>query len=99
MVSDNGTGSNGAAIPEGSSSRCVEDHMSQMSQLLTGLSLLVASAVAVFILRPRRGEAVWVARQPLLAPAVSVLIIGGLAIGLIMIAAYFTTIDQVTLRG
>jgi hypothetical protein len=73
--------------------------MSQLSQLLTGLTLLVASAVAVFILRPRRGKAVWVARQPLLAPAVSVLIIGGLAIGLILIAAYFTNIDQMTLRG
>ena len=73
--------------------------MSELSQLFTGLTLLVVSAVAIFILRPRHGKTVWVGRQPLLAPAASVLIIGGLAIGLILIAAYFTTIDQMTLRG
>jgi hypothetical protein len=94
-----GTGSNGAAILKDYSSRCREDHVSQLSQLLTGLILLVASAVAILILLPRHGRTAWVAHQPLLAPAMSVLIIGGLAIGLILIAAYFTTIDNMTLRG
>lgn len=73
--------------------------MSEWEQLVTGIALVLASIGAVYLCRPRNGKAVWFARTPFLAPMVSIVIIGGLAMGLILLAAYFTNIDVATLKG
>jgi hypothetical protein len=73
--------------------------LSDSSELLIGVTLLVVS-IAIFVLcLPRRGKTAWFVRVPFLAPMVAVLLIGGFAVGLIEIAAYYTTIDDLTLSG
>ena len=73
--------------------------MSDLSELLTGITLLIISAAITIACLPRHGKRVWFAKKPFLAPAVSILIICGLTMGLIMLASYFTTIDEATLAG
>lgn len=48
---------------------------------------------------PRNGKTAWFAKVPFLSSGVPLLMIGTFAIGLILIAAYFTTIDDATLSG
>ncbi len=73
--------------------------MSDLSELLIGITALFISFGLVIVCLPRKGKTVWFVRTPFVAPAVSILIISGLALGLILIAAYFTTIDDATLMG
>jgi hypothetical protein len=73
--------------------------LTDLSELLTGITLLLICTVIVIVSLPRHGKTVWFANKPFLAPAVSVLIICGLALGLIMLASYFTAIDEATLAG
>jgi hypothetical protein len=61
--------------------------------------MVFISAAAFIACLPRKGKTLRIVRVPFVAPIVSVLIIGGLALGLIEVAAYFTTIDNMTLSG
>ncbi len=70
-----------------------------MSQLLTGFTLLIVSVGGFYACLPRNGQTVWFARKPFFAPALTILIIGVFALGLIEILAYFTTIDDITMSG
>jgi hypothetical protein len=73
--------------------------MSDSSELLAGIALLIVSAGVFLACLPRHGKTAWVARKPFLAPVLTILIIGGLAMGCIEILSYFTTIDDLTLSG
>jgi cell division protein FtsX len=64
-----------------------------------GIALLVVSVGSVFASIPRHGKTAWFVGKPFLAPFMSILVVAGLTIGLLLIAAYFTTIDDVTLAG
>jgi hypothetical protein len=73
--------------------------MSDTSELLLGITLLVVSIGSFFALLPRNGKTAWIVQRPFLAPALTVLVITGLAIGCIEVIAYFTTVDDITLSG
>lgn len=73
--------------------------MSDTSQLVLGVLLTLAGVGSLIAVLPRKGRTVWFARMPFLASGVPLLMIGTFAIGLILIAAYFTTIDNATLSG
>jgi hypothetical protein len=60
---------------------------------------MVLSIGAFVALLPRKGKTIWIVRKPFLAPTLTVLIIGALAMGLIELTAYFTAVDELTLSG
>jgi hypothetical protein len=73
--------------------------LSETSELLLGITLLVVSIGSFIALLPRNGKTVRVVQRPFIAPVLTVLVITGLAIGCIEIIAYFTTVDDITLSG
>jgi hypothetical protein len=73
--------------------------LSDTSELIIGFTLLILSIGIFVACLPRNGKTVWIVRKPFLAPALTVLIIGGFAMGLIELTAYFTTVDDITLSG
>jgi hypothetical protein len=73
--------------------------LSDFSQLLIGITLALIGIGSVTICVPRRGKMAWFVGKPFLEPGVPILIITTFAIGIILIAAYFTTIDSPTLAG
>jgi hypothetical protein len=73
--------------------------MSNTSQLLVGITSLIVSSGVLVACLPQHGKTAWVVRKPFVAPALAILMICGLAIGLVEIASYFTTIDELTLSG
>lgn len=73
--------------------------MSDLTELLTGSTLILASFAVLIALLPRKGHAVAWVRKPFVGPVMSVLIVSGLAIGVIFVASYFTTIDDIKLLG
>jgi hypothetical protein len=77
----------------------VEAKLSETSELLFGITLLVLSTGIFVACLPRNGKTVWIVRKPFLAPALTVLIIGGFAMGLIELTAYFTAVDDISLSG
>ena len=73
--------------------------MSDLSQLLIGLVLAFIGIGSVAACVPRKGNLAWFVGKPFLEPGVPVAMIATSAIGLILIAAYFTTIDNASLAG
>jgi hypothetical protein len=73
--------------------------LSDLSELLIGATLLVVSIASLLVFVPRKGKKAWFVGVPFLEPGVSILMITAFAIGLILIAAYFTAIDDATLSG
>jgi hypothetical protein len=73
--------------------------LSELSHLLTGITLIAITIGSLFACLPRRGKTAWFVGKPFLAPAVTIAMIATLAIGFLLIAAYFTTIDEATLAG
>jgi len=73
--------------------------MSDWQQLLVGGALVIAGLVVLLVSIPRHGKKAWFVKVPFLEPTMSILIISSFAIGLILIAAYFTTIDDATIGG
>ncbi len=65
-----------------------------MDQLLIGVVLIAASIGLVIWCRPRNGKKAWFIGKPMLAPLVAIVIVTGLALGVFMIAAQFSTIDD-----
>jgi hypothetical protein len=73
--------------------------LSDLSELLLGITLTVFGIGSLIAFLPRQGKTAWFARKPILAPGVPILMITAFAVGLILIAAYFTSIDEATLAG
>ena len=73
--------------------------MSESSQLLIGITLIVIGIGLVIACVPRRGKTVWFVGNPILEPILPILIIGMCAIGVIGIASSFSTIDEATVAG
>ena len=70
-----------------------------MSELFVGIVLLALTAGLAFACYPRHGKVVAFVRKPFVGPLVSVLIVTGLTISFILIAAYFSNFDDMTLAG
>ena len=68
-----------------------------MSELLIGVALVAMGIGSLIACMPRRGKTAWFIGKPLLESGVPIAMIAMFAIGLILVAAYFTTIDDVTL--
>ena len=73
--------------------------MSNATQLFIGLALVIASIGGWFACLPRHGKVLSFVRKPFVGPTLAILIICGLALGIIEIMAYFTTVDDLTLSG
>ena len=73
--------------------------MSDMAELLIGSSLVIAALGLLFVSLPRRGRVAWFVRKPVLSSSVPILIITALAMGFVLLAAYFTAIDDGKLIG
>jgi Zn-dependent protease len=70
-----------------------------MSELIIGIGLLVITALLGVACYPKHGKVVALVRKPLVGPLVSILIVTGLTISVILIAAYFSNFDDLTLAG
>ena len=74
--------------------------MSDLAQLLIGLTLLVLSFGTVIFLRPLHGKSPSAfVKKPLMGPLLASLITTGFGVGILLLASYFTTIDNMKLSG
>lgn len=74
--------------------------MADFAQLLIGLTLLLTSFGAVIVLRPHRGKnPIPLVKMPLAGPLLASLITAGFGVGILLLASYFTTIDNLKLSG
>lgn len=73
--------------------------MSEMSQLLIGIALIFAGVGSLLVCLPRKGKKAWFVGMPFLESGVPILMIAMFSIGLILVVAYFTSIDDATLAG
>ena len=73
--------------------------MSDFAKLLIGLALLLSSVGALMVLRPRGGKTISWTTKPFVGPLLGVLITVAFGVGIILVAAYFTTIDNMKLSG
>ena len=73
--------------------------MSELWQLLIGITLTFIGIGLVIACVPRRGKTVWFVGNLILEPMLPILFISICAIGLIEIAAYFTMIEEATVGG
>jgi len=73
--------------------------MSNFDQLVAAIALLIGSFGSLIVLRPRHGVPFRWVTVPLVGPTVSILIVTGFVVGAVLLAGYFTTIDNVTLTG
>jgi hypothetical protein len=70
-----------------------------MRDLIFGIALMLVSGVLVAACRPRNGQTLSLVKKPLVGPALGILITASFAIGILFIAAYFTTIDEIAISG
>jgi hypothetical protein len=73
--------------------------MSELSQLLMGITLTIIGIGLVIACAPRRGKTAWFVGNLILEPMLPILFITICAMGLIEITAYFTGIDEATVSG
>jgi hypothetical protein len=73
--------------------------LSDFLELLIGIMLLIVSIASLVGCRPRKGKKARFVGLPFLEPGASILMITAFAMGLILIAAYFTAIDDAALSG
>ena len=73
--------------------------MSDSTELLIAITLLIIGLGLLIACHPRRGKTAWFVGKPILESGVSVLLVATVAIGLMMLVAYFTTLDDATLAG
>ena len=64
-----------------------------------GLALTGLSIGALILFYPRKGKTAWFIEVPILNSAIPILMISCFAIGLMLVAFYFSTIDNATLSG
>lgn len=70
-----------------------------MEQLLIGSALMIIGVVSLLVCLPRNGKKAWFVGKPFVESGVPILMIATFAIGVILITAYFTMIDNATLTG
>ncbi len=70
-----------------------------MQDLLPGIVLLALTVGLAIASYPRNGKAAAFVQKPFLGPLVSIAIVTGLSISLLLIAAYFSNFDDLTLAG
>ena len=73
--------------------------MSELSQLLIGIVLLVIGIGLVIACVPRREKTAWFVGNPILEPILPILMIAICTIGLVEIVGYFTTIEELNVGG
>lgn len=73
--------------------------MLENMQLIGGIALLIVSVGVFVAFLPRDGKALSIVRRPLVAPALTVLVIGAFAWGVVEVVASFTKVDEITLSG
>ena len=73
--------------------------MSNFTELASSLIVLIVSIGAMVALRPRKGVPIWWVRLPFVGPLLTILIVTGIAVGGILLASYFTSIDDINLSG
>jgi hypothetical protein len=73
--------------------------LSESSQLLGGAALMLVGIVSLLVSLPRGGKKAWFVGMPFIESGASILMIATFALGVILILAYFTTIDDATLSG
>jgi len=73
--------------------------LTDLSQLLIGLALTGISIGALILFYPRQGKTAWFVEVPVLNSAIPIVMIGCFAIGLMLVAFYFSTVDDATLTG
>jgi hypothetical protein len=72
--------------------------MSDLTQLLLGSALIIAGFGSLMAFRIAGKTLAWV-RAPFVGPSVAILIVTSLAIGSILISGYFTSIDDINVKG
>ena len=70
-----------------------------MRDLLIGMALLGISTGWLMYSRPRNGKKAWFVNMPFFDSGVPILILSIFVVGVVLILAYFTTIDDLTLSG
>ncbi len=73
--------------------------MSDSFELAIGIALLIACVGSLLALRPRNGKPYLWVTKPFVGPSVAVVIVVGAAVGAVLLASYFTTVDNLTLSG
>jgi hypothetical protein len=73
--------------------------LTDLSQLLIGLTLTALSVGSLMVFYPRKGKTAWFVEVPVLNSAIPILMIGTFAIGLMLVAFYFSAVDNATLTG
>ena len=73
--------------------------MTDLSQLFYGSVLMLLGVGLLIASLPRKGKKAWFVGKPFLESGMPILMIATFSLGLILIVAYFTTIDDATLAG
>jgi hypothetical protein len=68
-----------------------------MRELAIGLVLILGSIGSVFALAPRGGRQSWFVGVPFIEPFAAIIIVALLMLGILFVAAQFSTIDDVTM--
>ena len=68
-----------------------------MPELVIGLVLILASIGSMYALAPREGRSAWLIGIPFIEPFAAIVIVAVLMLGVLFIAAHFSTIDDVTM--
>jgi hypothetical protein len=69
----------------------------KMSELIAGIVLLMITVALVFACYPKQGKVVALIRKPFVGPFISILIVTGLTISILLIIAYFSNFDDITM--
>jgi len=73
--------------------------VTEMQGFIIGIVMLAVSVGVLFVSYPRGGKKAWFVGVPFLESGVSILVVTCFCVGLILIAGYFTGIDEGTLTG
>jgi hypothetical protein len=68
-----------------------------MSELAIGLLLVLAGIGSIYALASRAGRQGWFARLPFIEPFAAIVLVASLMLGVLFVAAHFSTIDNATM--
>jgi hypothetical protein len=71
--------------------------MSDHAELLSGIALVVVAFGVLALCIPRRGKLAWFVDVPIVESSVSIVVVAGIVLGLLFIAAHFTAIHEAAL--
>jgi hypothetical protein len=74
--------------------------MSDLAELLIGVTLILISFGLLIVLHPQRGKTtISLVKMPFVGPFLGALITAGFGVGILLLASYFTTIDDLKMSG